>query len=88
GVIPYQQELLAPRTQDVARYLNANVVHAGQQANRRVRNMVVAARTAPNIVNLLKPGALIITPGEREDVVMATSMAAMIGVPLAGLLLT
>ncbi|MBX9347735.1 phosphate acetyltransferase [Chromobacterium vaccinii] len=88
GVIPYQQELLAPRTQDVARYLNANVVHAGQQANRRVRNMVVAARTAPNIVNLLKPGALIITPGEREDVVMATSMAAMNGVPLAGLLLT
>ncbi|VEB41709.1 Phosphate acetyltransferase [Chromobacterium violaceum] len=61
GVIPYQSELLAPRTQDVARYLNANVVHAGQQASRRVRNMVVAARTAPNIVNLLKPGALIIT---------------------------
>ncbi|POZ60326.1 phosphate acetyltransferase [Chromobacterium alticapitis] len=88
GVIPYQPELLAPRTQDVARHLNASVVHAGQQASRRVRSMVVAARTAPNIVSLLKPGALIITPGEREDVVMATSMAAMNGVPLAGLLLT
>ncbi|QEL54575.1 phosphate acetyltransferase [Chromobacterium paludis] len=88
GVIPYQPELLAPRTQDVARHLNASVVHAGQQASRRVRSMVVAARTAPNIVNLLKPGALIVTPGEREDVVMAASMAAMNGVPLAGLLLT
>ncbi|AUH52011.1 phosphate acetyltransferase [Chromobacterium sp. ATCC 53434] len=88
GVIPHQPELLAPRTLDVARHLDARVLHAGRQASRRVRTMVVTARTAPNIVNLLKPGALIIAPGEREDVVMATSMAAMNGVPLAGLLLT
>ncbi|OWY38363.1 phosphate acetyltransferase [Xenophilus sp. AP218F] len=88
GIIPLQQDLLAPRALDVSRLLNARVLHAGQQESRRVRSMVVTARTAPNIVPLLKPGALIIAPGEREDVVMATSMAAMNGVPLAGLLLT
>jgi phosphate acetyltransferase len=36
----------------------------------------------------LRPDALIITPGDRDDVILATCMAAMNGVPLAGLLLT
>ncbi len=88
GAIPNEPELLAPRTLDVAHYLQARVLHAGQISRRRVRSMAVTARTVPNVVHLLKPGALIITPGDREDIVLATSMAAMNGVPLAGLLLT
>ncbi|AXT47515.1 MULTISPECIES: phosphate acetyltransferase [Chromobacterium] len=88
GAIPHEPELLAPRTLDVANHLKARLLHAGQLTSRRVRTMVVTARTVPNIVHLLKPGALIITPGDREDIVLATAMAAMNGVPLAGLLLT
>lgn len=88
GAIPYEPDLLAPRTLDVANYLKARLLHAGQITRRRVRSIAVTARTVPNIIHLLKPGALIITPGDREDVVLATAMAAMNGVPLAGLLLT
>ena len=88
GAIPLEPELLAPRTLDVANYLKARLLHAGQMTRRRVRSTVITARTVPNIVHLLKPGALIVTPGDREDIVLATAMASMNGVPLAGLLLT
>ena len=83
GAIPLEPELLAPRTLDVANYLKARLLHAGQMTRRRVRSTVITARTVPNIVHLLKPGALIVTPGDREDIVLATAMASMNGVPLA-----
>ena len=88
GGIPFEPDLLAPRTLDVANYLKAKLLHAGQLTRRRVRSISVMARSVPHIVELLKPGALIITPGDREDIVLATAMATMNGVPLAGLLLT
>jgi phosphate acetyltransferase len=88
GVIPENAELLAPRTLDVAKRLNATVMHPGQIRERRVNTIVVTLRTAPNIVHLLKPGALIVTSGDREDVILATAMASMNGVPLAGLVFT
>lgn len=88
GVIPEKAELLAPRTLDVAKHLNATIMHPGQIRERRVNSIVVTLRTAPNIVHLLKPGALIVTSGDREDVILATAMASMNGVPLAGLVFT
>ena len=88
GAITEEKELLAPRTLDIANLLKAQVLHAGEIRTRRVRSIVVTARTSPHMVHLLKPGALIVTTGDREDVIMATSMATMNGVPLAGLLLT
>lgn len=88
GGIPFDSELLAPRTLDVANYLKAKLLHSGQMTRRRVRSISVMARSVPHIVNLLKPGALIVTPGDREDIILATAMATMNGVPLAGLLLT
>src|SRR3989338_462661 len=42
---------------------------------------------APNSVHLLKPGVLVVTPGDRDDIILAASLASMNGVPLAGLLL-
>ena len=41
-----------------------------------------------NTVELLKPGVLVVTPGDRDDIILAVSLAAINGVPLAGLLLT
>lgn len=88
GCIPFEPDLQAPRTLDVANYLNAHFLYPGEISRRRVRSIVVTMRTVPNMVHLLRPGALIITAGDREDIVMATSIAVMNGVPIAGLLLT
>lgn len=86
--IPWQPDLLAPRLSDIARDLGADVLHEGDMNTRRVQKISVCARTIPNMVDTLRPGSLIVTPGDREDILLATAVSALNGVPLAGLLLT
>ncbi len=88
GVIKFDPALLAPRTLDVARHLKAEVLVEGEIAERRVQEFVVAARSATEVIGRLKPGALIVSAGDRDDVMLATALAASNGIQLAGLLLT
>ena len=44
--------------------------------------------TVPNALRAFTPGALLITPGDRSDILAAASLAVLGGTPLAGLLLT
>jgi phosphate acetyltransferase len=88
GIVWQNAELAAPRTVDVAQFLKATVMNEGQIRSRRVRINMVTARSVEHIVELFKPGTLVVAPGDREDVIMATSLAALNGTPLAGLLLT
>jgi phosphate acetyltransferase len=88
GCIPYQADLNAPRTRDVADLLGAQVINAGDYEQRRMNKIIICARTVLNTVPLLKPGVLVVTPGDRDDILLAVSLASMNGVPLAGLLLT
>lgn len=88
GCVPWQDELNAPRTSDVAELLGAGIISAGDMATRRVMEIALCARTVPNIIARLKPGTLIVTPGDRDDVIIAASLSALAGTPLAGMLLT
>lgn len=86
--IPWQPELLAPRVSDLARELDIQILNEGQMHSRRVQSVSVVARSIRNMADTLKPGTLLVTPGDREDIVVTTAVAALNGVPLAGLLLT
>ena len=88
GCIPYQADLNAPRTRDVAELLGAQVLNAGDYEQRRMNKIILCARTVANTVPLLTPGTLVVTPGDRDDIILAVSLASINGVPLAGLLLT
>lgn len=88
GVVPYNPTLLAPRTLDVACHLNARVLVDGEIATRRVLETVITARSAAEMIHRLTPGALIMVAGDRDDVMLATALAASNGVQLAGLMLT
>ncbi len=88
GLIPWDARLVAPRITDIAQYLQAQFLHNQCPINTRVQRISLSARTVPNMVDTLTPGTLIVTPGDREDVLLATAMAANNGVPLAGILLT
>jgi len=87
GAIPLNPLLNAPRTSDIAGLLGANILHAGDIHQRRMTKIMLAARTVANLVESLNPGVLVVTPGDRDDVILATCLAASNGVPLAGLLL-
>ena len=88
GAIPWRQELIAPRVRDVAHELGADMIFKGNLDTRRVHQLSIVARTIPNMVDSLLPGTLVVTPGDREDIVMTAALAALSGVPLAGLVLT
>jgi len=86
--IPWEPSLLAPRVSDIARELKVNVLHEGQMQARRVHRVSVCARSIRNMTEILKSGTLLVTPGDREDIVVAAAVAALNGVPMAGILLT
>ncbi|HSJ04519.1 MAG TPA: phosphate acetyltransferase, partial [Verrucomicrobium sp.] len=88
GAVPENADLASCRTVDVARYLNATILHEGELHTRRVRRYTMLARTVPNMLESFVPGAILITPSDRSDVIVAACMATLNDVPIAGLLLT
>ena len=88
GIIHWDRNLIAPRTSDIAQHLESKVIHEGNFKDRRVHAITLAARTVPNMLHTLKPGTLVVVPGDREDIFLAACMAVMNGVPLAGIIFT
>jgi phosphate acetyltransferase len=88
GIVPATWELSAPRVKDLATALGARVLEPGDLERRRIRTVGVCAMTVPNALRAFVPGSLIITPGDRSDILLAASLAVVSGTPLAGLLLT
>ena len=87
GCIPWQRELIAPRVRDIMYMIGAQVLNEGQ-LDRRVTHVALGAPTLVNSCQDLRPGAMIIVPGDRDDLLLAICMAAMGGTLVAGVLLT
>ncbi|MDN3377351.1 MULTISPECIES: phosphate acetyltransferase [unclassified Pseudoalteromonas] len=88
GSIPWDFELVAPRVKDLSAYLKAQVLNEGDMAHRRLRRVTFCARTVSNILNHFTPGALLVTPGDRSDVLVAACLSAMNGTKIGAILLT
>lgn len=88
AALPENRDLGVPRTVDIARSLGATIYHAGEMERRRVTTISLLARTVPNLLHVFEPGALLVTPVDRNDVIMAVALAAMKPLPLGGLVLT
>lgn len=88
GFVHDNPALRAPRVQDVAQHLQAEILIPGEFATRRVTETVIAARSAAQFIPRLKPGVLVITPGDRDEIILAAALAASRGIELAGVLLT
>ncbi len=88
--IPEVAAVAAPTVAEVAAALDATVVTGGEAAlDRDVLDYVVGAAHVPALLDHLTDGALLITPGDRADLLVAASAAHAAGnVTLAGLVLT
>ncbi|MCC6135257.1 MAG: phosphate acetyltransferase [Candidatus Contendobacter sp.] len=87
GCIPWQRELIAPRVGDIMQMIGAQILNEGQ-LNRRVTHVALGAPTLLNLCQELRAGAMMIIPGDRDDLLLAVCMAAMSGTQVAGILLT
>ncbi|SET32319.1 phosphate acetyltransferase [Thalassotalea agarivorans] len=88
GMIPWEIDLIAPRVRDVAHYLGAEIINDGDMDHRRIRSISFCARTVSNMVSHLQPSRLIVTPGDRSDIIIATCLSSLNGTKVGALLLT
>ncbi|WP_076420566.1 phosphate acetyltransferase [Colwellia sp. UCD-KL20] len=88
GSVPWEMDLVAPRVCDISTYLNATLINKGDFEHRRIRSISFCARTVDNLVSHLQPSRLIVTPGDRTDIIIATCLSALNGTKVGALLLT
>lgn len=90
-IVPVEPSLFKPSIGNISSQLSAQVLSGNKQTlNRLVNNYKVAAMQVPNFLDLLDEGDLIITPGDRADIILSCFMAyTSSNYPqIAGLLLT
>ena len=90
-VLPEHPLLGQPTIGEIARTLGAQPLYGDEDAlNQVVTHYKIAAMQVPDFLNHLEDGSLIITPGDRSDIILASLVAdASTTFPrVAGLLLT
>jgi BioD-like phosphotransacetylase family protein len=91
GVLPYEQILRNPSMELIQEELGAQLLNPTANLGMLVNDVVVGAMSAQNAIKFFKAGTLLITPGDREDIVLAAcaslelhESAKMAGVVLTG----
>ncbi len=74
--IPEVESLSKPTVGEIARNLDAEILYGRDQLDRHVYNFTVAAMQLQNFLPRIERGSLIITPGDRGDVIIASLAAA------------
>ena len=71
GTVPDERVLADPELTQIRENIHGKFIHAPPHVRRRVRHVMIGAMSSGNIVDEFRPGTLIITPGDREDVILA-----------------
>ncbi|MFN2135016.1 MAG: phosphate acetyltransferase [Candidatus Promineifilaceae bacterium] len=90
SVIPARDRLSSPTMKEVADYMGARVLYGGDQMENLVYHYVVIAMQIANYLPYLRQNSMLITPGDRCDVVLSALQAhqSQNYPQLAGILLT
>ncbi|HQN19122.1 MAG TPA: phosphate acetyltransferase, partial [Syntrophobacteraceae bacterium] len=90
-VLPHHPLLDKPTIVEIVKALGARVLHGqSEELEREVVNYKVAAMELPHFLDHLEEGSLVITPGDRSDIILGSLLAdASATYPyLSGVLLT
>ncbi len=88
--IPEKKSLGHPTVGDIAKTLEADVLYGEDQLNRHVYGFTIAAMQLQNFFPRIKHNSLIITPGDRTDVIVAclAAVSSMSMDTISGIVLT
>ena len=89
-IIPENEALGKPTVGDVKRWLDADVLYGHSGLQGLVDNYLVAAMQIGNFLEYIQDGSLVITPGDRSDIILAclTSRLSSSFPDIAGIVLT
>lgn len=90
GVLPLQPILSSPTMEVLREELRAEPLNQSTQYQNLVEEVVVGAMSVQNALSYFKKGVLVITPGDREDLILAaaTTLFDQGTEGLAGIILT
>jgi hypothetical protein len=90
GVLPHQRMLSSPTLDVIREELNAEALNQSRQLDNLVDEVMVGAMGVPRALTFFGKGVLVITPGDREDIVLAaaTTRFSQNTDGLAGIVLT
>jgi hypothetical protein len=90
GVIPHRRVLASPTMDFLREELHAETLNETDGMQNLVEDVVVGAMGAHNALSFFKSGMLLITPGDREDIILAacTSLDGATGEMMAGIILS
>ena len=88
--IPNEKYLANPTIGEIVEILNARVLYGHNQLDRHAHNIIVAAMQLRNFLKGIDHGTLVITPGDRADVIIAcvASVSSVTMPAISGIMLT
>jgi len=79
GVIPYKSMLSTPSIEQIKEEIGAEVLWGKEYLDNLADNIIVAAMAPFDVLNYLKDRVLVITPGDREDVITTILSSHLVG---------
>jgi len=91
GCIPYEKKLTQPNLEQVVAETNGRWLNGRSTGKtNRIDKVIIGAMAAKGLVEHLDTGVLIITPGDREDIILSAIASVSLGESrsIAGIILT
>jgi BioD-like phosphotransacetylase family protein len=92
GAIPEEPILSNATLGQICKQTRGAFINGKTKSRRRVQKVVIGAMSSTHAMEYFKPGTLIITPGDRDDVILAalsaSSLSEFDGQTIAGLILS
>ena len=92
GVIPYNDTLSNPTLRELLEDIHGKLLSGEEELDNAVNRIVVGAMTPHEALNHFGPGTLLITPGNREDIILAAMSGSLPGITktycVSGIILT
>ena len=91
GCIPYEPRLANPSVRQVLEEIKGELLNGRESLGNSIETVIVGAMAAHRAMEYITPGCLLITPGDRDDLILAamsTFATGDAGSAIAGILLT
>jgi phosphate acetyltransferase len=75
AVIPFERSLKSPTMKEIIDQMDGNLLFGEEQLGNQVDHFITGAMQVPNFLNYLKENVLIVTPGDRGDIIISALQA-------------